>query len=264
MFPWALFFVLVVMGMIGTAAVIPYGLALSGSKFEDVGMSRSKLIALSVVQSAIFLAVMVGLGLLAAEAVGLELPMLRALVNGEPVLPLLLAVAPLAVVAGALAAALVLVLEISIFRPRMPESIKAKAQNPTAVQGLLASLYGSTNEEIMLRLFGMSAIVWLLSRFNDGVPNDTMFWAAIFLAALLFGLGHLPATARLAPLTPLLVVRGLLLNGLLGLVAGYLYWHYGLEAAMIAHFSADIGLHVLPPLFKRTEQSSGLIQSPNP
>ena len=35
------------------------------------------------------------------------------------------------------------------------------------------------------------------------------------------------------------------LNGLLGIAFGWLYQRYGLEAAMVSHFSADIVLHVL-------------------
>ena len=251
MFDWGLFFLLVAMGLFGTVAVIPYGLALGGVNLDDLPMSRSKMIVLTLVQSAVMLVVMVGLGLLAAAAVGLELPILRALLAGESFLPMLIAIAPLAIIAGGLSAALVLALEILVFRPRMPAAIKNAAQQPTALQGLLASFYGSINEEIMMRLFIMSGSVWLLSRLNAGIATDVIFWVAIILATLLFGIGHLPATARLAPLTPLLVVRALLLNGVLGLVAGYLFWRYGLEAAMIAHFSADIGLHVLPVPFMK-------------
>jgi membrane protease YdiL (CAAX protease family) len=35
------------------------------------------------------------------------------------------------------------------------------------------------------------------------------------------------------------------LNGLLGLAFGYLYWTRGLESAMLSHFSADLLLHVI-------------------
>jgi membrane protease YdiL (CAAX protease family) len=35
------------------------------------------------------------------------------------------------------------------------------------------------------------------------------------------------------------------LNSLAGLVFGWLYWRRGLKAAMVAHFSADLVLHVL-------------------
>ena len=66
-------------------------------------------------------------------------------------------------------------------------------------------------------------------------------------SALLFGAGHLPTTATLMPLTPLVITRALLLNGLGGIVFGWLYWKRGLLAAMLAHFSADIVLHVIAP-----------------
>ena len=75
-----------------------------------------------------------------------------------------------------------------------------------------------------------------------------VFWIANLAAAVLFGLGHLPATAILAPLTTLLVVRALVLNGLVGLVCGDLFRRWGLEFAMAAHFAGDLVLHVAPPL----------------
>ena len=42
-------------------------------------------------------------------------------------------------------------------------------------------------------------------------------FAANILAAILFGLGHLPATAAIMTITPLVVVRALVLNGFLGI-----------------------------------------------
>jgi membrane protease YdiL (CAAX protease family) len=44
------------------------------------------------------------------------------------------------------------------------------------------------------------------------------------------------------------IVRALLLNGIGGIVFGWLYWKRGLLAAMLAHFSADVVLHVVVPL----------------
>ena len=73
-------------------------------------------------------------------------------------------------------------------------------------------------------------------------------WLVIVVASVLFGLGHLPTTAQLTTLTPLIIARAIVLNGVAGLAFGYLYWKRGLESAMLAHFSADILLHVLLPL----------------
>lgn len=255
MYPWNLFFVLLVMGLFGAVAVIPYSFALRGARVDDMPYSPLQLVLLTALQSGLMLAAAIGLGLLAAQAVGLEIPILTALLSGEPVDQLLETIVPIAVVSGAIAGGLVLALEVAIFRPRMPESIKEGAITPAIWKAFLASFYGGITEEILMRLFLMSGAVWLLSRLTNGVPTDGQFWFGIVFAALLFGLGHLPATAALAPLTPLTVIRAILLNALLGMVAGWLFWRYGLEAAMIAHFTADIVLHVLPaPFIRRGER----------
>jgi membrane protease YdiL (CAAX protease family) len=73
-------------------------------------------------------------------------------------------------------------------------------------------------------------------------------WTAIVTAALLFGAGHLPTTAAILPLTRLVIARALLLNGMGGIVVGWLYRKRGRLAAILAHFSSDIVVHVVVPL----------------
>lgn len=76
-------------------------------------------------------------------------------------------------------------------------------------------------------------------------------WTAIVISTVLFGLGHLPVTAALTVITPLVVARAIVLNGIGGLVFGWLYWKKGLEYSIVAHFAADIVLlAVLPALLK--------------
>jgi membrane protease YdiL (CAAX protease family) len=94
----------------------------------------------------------------------------------------------------------------------------------------------------------MTLLAWLghfVSKTADGRPTVAVLWIANILAAVLFGLGHLPATAALLPITPLVVLRAIVLNGLGGVIFGWLYFTRGLESAMLSHFSADLILHVL-------------------
>lgn len=70
---------------------------------------------------------------------------------------------------------------------------------------------------------------------------------AIIVAALLFGAGHLPLASQLAPLTAAVVVRVLAYNAIAGFVFGWLYWKRGLEHTVLAHFCADLILHVAAP-----------------
>jgi membrane protease YdiL (CAAX protease family) len=115
----------------------------------------------------------------------------------------------------------------------------------------MASFYGAIDEELMMRL-GLLSLLALglrtLWRAAGAVRSDplpsSVFWSANVLAAVLFGLGHLPATAALAPLTSDVIVRAIVLNGTGGLVFGMLFKRFGLEWAMAAHFGADLVLHV--------------------
>jgi membrane protease YdiL (CAAX protease family) len=76
------------------------------------------------------------------------------------------------------------------------------------------------------------------------LPASGAFWVAIVLVAVLFGLGHLPATSAITPLTTTLVVRALVLNGIAGITFGYLYWKQGLEAAMLGHMNAHVVMQI--------------------
>jgi membrane protease YdiL (CAAX protease family) len=128
----------------------------------------------------------------------------------------------------------------------------SSSAKPTAWQGLLASFYGAVDEEILMR-FGLMSLLALAFRTlvrMQGASSELAlpigaFWAANIVAAVVFGLGHLPATAALAPLSAALVIRAVVLNGTAGIVFGELYRRYGFEWAMTSHFGVDIVAHVV-------------------
>jgi hypothetical protein len=193
------------------------------------------------------------LGLWLGPQVGLGAPLLLQWLSGEPAAAhrVRATVLPSAL-AGIATGAAVLLLDVFVFAPRLPRDVAAGGAQTTTTtwwQGLLASLYGGLDEEILLRLGLMTLLVWLGARLTRARrPRDAVYWAGNVLAALLFGLGHLPATAALVPLTPLVVARALALNGIGGVVFGWLYWRQGLLAAMLAHFAADLVLHAISPM----------------
>lgn len=94
----------------------------------------------------------------------------------------------------------------------------------------------------------MTLVVWLVARLRRRLPGNATFQLAIVLAAVLFGVGHLPAAAHIWGLDAIVVLRTIVLNAVFGIACGWLYWRRGLEMAILAHFSADIVLHVLMPL----------------
>ena len=258
-FDWRIFFILLAAATFGVIAIFPYALAMQAGQLEafkaQLPYPFSVLLIIQVLQNVLLFALAIGLGMLAANRIGLGLPILEAKLAGEKVGAKIKAILPISIIIGVVGSVIIIVLDLWVFMPALKiqlgehaQILNTEAAKPAAWKGLLASFYGGINEEILLRLFMMSVLAWLgkfISHTADGRPTIAVLWIANVLAAVLFGLGHLPATAALFPLTPLVITRAVVLNGLLGIAFGYLYMTRGLESAMISHFSADIVLHVL-------------------
>ena len=145
------------------------------------------------------------------------------------------------------AGAFIMLSDLVVFAPLIPQIDAAYADlsfDPLAL--LFAMLYGGVIEEIMLRLFFLSLLVFLFdliarrSKRNLQIPRS-WYHVANLIAALLFALGHLPATqVAFGGLTALLVIRALVLNGVLGYLFGWLYLTKGIQYAMLAHASTHL------------------------
>ncbi len=251
---WRIFWTLEVAGVLAVVALLPYALTLQGPilKQYPLPIPLAVLVLLQILQNAILIGCFVALGMWLAPKVGLGTPLLVEWTTGEPAARGVLRTLPFSALWGVMIAVLVIFLDAKIFAPHLPHPAPLEAANPAAWKGFLASFYGGIDEEIFLRFGIMTLLVLALGkifRTAESRPTGVAFWLANIIAAVLFGLGHLPATAILMPLTKLVVLRALLLNGIPGFVFGVLYWKRGLESAMVSHFAADLVLHVAAPLF---------------
>jgi len=109
-------------------------------------------------------------------------------------------------------------------------------------------------EEIIFRLFLLSSLVWIVSKIwqLQKPPTPEIFWAINALIAIGFGIAHLPQWSAITPLTPLVILIVVFLNSFGGVTFGYLFYANGLEAAIVAHFAADVMLHVVGLSFLQT------------
>jgi membrane protease YdiL (CAAX protease family) len=211
----------------------------------DLPLSPSALIAASLVQAAVLVAGATAVGAALAPRLGLRSHIAERFVGGPTVAPALATEAPLAVGLGLVSAAVIVGLDL-VLRPLLPPTFLATIQaTPYAMSTLVSGLlYGGIAEELLMRWGLMSFIAWsgwrVVQRGGER-PAPVVMWLAILGAALLFGLGHLPAAATLARLTPAFVLRTVLLNSVAGIVTGWLFWRRSLEAAMIAHMAVHIG-----------------------
>jgi hypothetical protein len=117
---------------------------------------------------------------------------------------------------------------------------------------ILASISAGIGEEIAFRgfVFGLWGFIlhWLLKRFNG---RTAALWIANIIATLVFGASHfgtvlvITGATSLVELSPILMVEILVLNGIIGLIAGQRAMKDGLVAAMGIHFWADVVFHVV-------------------
>ena len=113
---------------------------------------------------------------------------------------------------------------------------------------LVVVVYSGVTEELLFRLLLATFVAWLahpaLSRYTME-PKTLAQWIGILVAALLFGLAHagnLPDIAH-----P--VLRAITVNGVAGLILGWLYWWHGLEMAILTHMVAIVVLYIAVPVF---------------
>ncbi len=260
-FNWKVFLVLWIASIFGVIAIIPYSLTLQAPVLEKTKLPvpLEILIPIQIVENAVILAAAVAAAMFLAYRIGLGAPILESFFAGEKIGARVKALLVPSIALGIVAALVIIALDLFVFAPALrsepgqaAEALVARsAGKPPAWQGFLASFYGGIDEEILLRLFLLSLLAFIgkfLGHTANGYPTIAVLWIANILAAILFGLGHLPATALLVPLTPLVIARAIVLNGLAGLAFGYLYFTRGIESAMLSHFSADIVLHVIAAL----------------
>lgn len=238
---------LLVLGLISVVCVLPYIITVQGDVFAKIGAPVGVILTAQVIQSALMFAVLIFLGLFFTNRISFRLPVLEAVVEKQKYQPILKKIVSKSVVYGIGTAAAIYTTD-SIFTG-LGVSITTHARIAPAWQTLLAALYGGIAEEIVMRLFLMTFLIWAGMRMcREKIHIRIHIYISILLTAIIFGLGHLPITASLTAITPLVVTRAIVLNGIGGVVFGWLFWKEGLESAMIAHFTADIFLLTLFPL----------------
>ena len=199
---------------------------------QKVG-SKEALMMLTTLQNVLYAVICGFLGYLLADKLGLIRPF--RLAKKESCITLL---------AGAITG-IILSADAFTFAKWIPalEGNYDTAKEFDAATWIASVLYGGIIEETLLRLFFMSLLAFigwkLFCRKEEQVPTKVLVISNI-IAGITFAAAHLPSTAMLMGLTPMLVFRCFLLNGSFGIVFGRLYRKYGIQYAMLAHMLTHI------------------------
>jgi hypothetical protein len=191
-----------------------------------------------------------GLGIALGRQMNLGAPLIAALLSKQPgSWQKLRRDTGLAVALGlALGGALLLVRIVS--QPYLPPELPALGHRG-AIGGLSVSLGAAVAEEVWFRLGLMTLLVWLGARlFGHRAAQPILVWSVIAITSVGFGMAHLPQLVSYGAGSPFAIGGTIVGNSVVGILYGWCYWRMSLVAAMIAHFSVDVVLHVLPALVR--------------
>lgn len=248
-----LFLILFLPGIVGIVSFLLVDLsvllelvpAASGS---DIPAITPAFKILSLIQPSIILLAAVLIGITLAPKVGLSATVAESLATGGRWFP---ALRPQVVpgLCGGLIGGLCVLATSAVFKPFIaPQALERIARFTALVPIPTRLLYGGITEELLLRWGFMTLVVWIAWRVlkkGSLKPATLCFVLAILLSSFVFALGHLPiASLVVGELTVAVTLFVVIANSAFGLVAGYLYWQHGLEAAIIAHMLGHVVLAV--------------------
>ncbi|MGO4313912.1 hypothetical protein AB4Z35_29415 [Pseudomonas sp. KB_15] len=145
---------------------------------------------------------------------------------------------------GLLVAIYIATIDVVVFRHLLPPRYVAYFSELTLSERMIYFMLRAFNENILYRLFLMSALVWgigLAWRDSQGLPPKTAYWIAIVLAQ---AIPMLLNEASFYPphITPFFLLYVAVRFILAGILWGFLYWRYGFVMAETAHVSTHIFL----------------------
>ncbi len=199
---------------------------------------------LSTIQTSVILSVAVWVGVTLASSVGLSSPAAEA-AAGKGHIASVLKPQIVPGLMGGLAGGVAILSTWLLWKPFLPAVFVTRAEQLNkSLPFLTRLLYGGIVEELLVRWGLMTFFVWLAWRLlqkGQGKPRVIFFVMAILISSIVFSLAHLPLASALGVgFTVAIVSYVVAANSVFGLIAGYLYWKKGLEAAVIAHMLTHV------------------------
>jgi hypothetical protein len=102
-------------------------------------------------------------------------------------------------------------------------------------------LYGGVAEEVIVRWGLLNVVTFFALMFSKQI-NNTIIIFSIFLSGLLFAIGQIPAYVAAGCISSRRFLYSLVLLSLFqSLIFGFLFWQYGLIAAILGHMLFHLG-----------------------
>lgn len=241
-YPWQEFIVLSIAGTAGVLAQWPNLIEAGRARLAEMRLSPRLVAWMLLIQAEGVFLLALAIGLFPASRLGAGAVWLRAWMTGTSLPSGWLREGLLGLSGGLLLGWLLALASRAAFPSADARLRGLEARQPARQRGL--SWLSALPEEVTLRLFLCSLIVWLLGwvwQDASGAAADGAWLAAITFSALGSGLNQLLTAGLRLGLNAVLVARVLLPQILAGWAFGWVYWQAGLEAAVLAHLGFEAG-----------------------
>ena len=229
-------FLLCIPGIISVVLMIP---EMPNLDTQQIPMPLWALQIISGIQTSILFLIFIFIGSFCARKVWLSAPLIESVMTKQTWLPILMRQLRPAVIAG-VAGGIIILIFASLMTPLLPEAF-VQASEKFQPSWHARIFYGGICEEVLVRWGLLSLLVWTghkLFSSADSAPSLSIYFAAIFLSAVIFAMSHLPMAHTLSPVVDMALTTYIMVgNSFAGLIAGYLFCKYGLEAAIFSHIS---------------------------
>lgn len=246
---WNIYFILLILSILSIVAILPYVFSIQWDIISQIPIPLPIVILLTLIQNGVIFSIFIFLWLFLSKKIWFWLRHLESYLLNKKITLEMKSMFKKSIFLWLWIWFLIIIADI-LFK-----NLWIIIGNDLSIpiwQWFLASFYWWISEEILLRLFLMTLVIWILNKIfrsnNNWKIRHSIIWFAIIFTAILFWIWHLPAVSQITELTDWVIIRTIVLNAIWGFLFWYLYWKNWLESAMIAHFSADIVLHVFLPI----------------
>lgn len=180
------------------------------------------------------------IGLFVGMRVGLGAPLLESWTKGEAIKDRVVSTLKISFALGIFVALAKFGLDRIILSNFIPSLMLQWKEIPFVLRWLIPFQQG-IGDEIVLRLFWMTILVWIIYKIQkpeNNQPTTIGVWIPILIVTIL----PIPA-AFLHSLG--LTLQFLIITVIGSIVFGWLYWKKGIESALIAHFTSSVLLVLL-------------------
>ncbi|ETA69462.1 CAAX amino terminal protease family [Methanolobus tindarius DSM 2278] len=242
---WNIYWLLFMVAEFSLLAALPYGITMSGDALYDLAMAVPTILATQFARSTVIFLIGIFTGLYLGKKVGLKTPVLSSLFEDRRLPSDFKDSFRFSILMGLIISFVIIILDTLVFT-RYSESLLIFLTTPPLWQRFLYSFYIGITEEIVLRFFLMTFLVWItwkIKKNSEGKATEIGAWISILLVTLLYSTIYVFLSRE--TMDPALVMRIAVFNGMSSMVFGWIYWKKGLEYSIISNTTATMMLFVV-------------------